>query len=137
MALDGFLFPKIPAEAATDSYRSGLTLLRPNGVTAPRVLLGSSDSPYGSLLFNLLVNRTARHAAEWITVQDRSLSCGDAAPLLEHFLLQQLKPYHILSSDEALSVKVEEQQSLQVTIDSTVTVAGFPVKFQFLFNYRD
>jgi hypothetical protein len=32
---------------------------------------------------------------------------------------------------------VASGQSLQVTVDSDVTVAGFPVKFQFSFNYRE
>ena len=135
-ALDAFGFPQIPGEVALDAHRNGLTVLRPGGVTAPRVLLGDESSPYGSLLFNLAVNRTARLAAEWIGGQDRMLFCEAAAPVLEEFLRIQLAPYDILSSSGAVSVAVVDQQSLQITVDSTGTVAGFPVKFQFSFSYR-
>jgi hypothetical protein len=134
---DVFAFPKIPSEVVFDAYRCGLTVIRPNGTTSPRVAFGSDDSPYGSLLFNLVVNRTARLAAKWIDGQDRSVPCATAAPVLEEFLRAELEPYHILSSSDAVTVAVVQQQSLQVTVDSSVTVAGFPVKFQFAFNFRE
>jgi hypothetical protein len=135
--LDSFAFPKLSREVATDTYQNGITLLRPNSITTPRVLFGDHETPYGSLLFNLLVNRTARLAADWISGQNKSVSLDAAAPALQHFLLTELSPYHILSSDEAVSVEVSGLGSLVVTINSTVTVAGFPVQFQFSFNYRE
>ncbi len=135
-ALDGFAFPKLSNESAADADQCAITLLRPNSTTTPHVLLDTNDTPYGSLLFNLLVNRTARLAAGWIGKQEKSLSCEMAAPAIEHFLQMELRPYSILSSDSSVSVTVKGQ-SLQVTIDSDVTVAGFPVKFQFSFNYRE
>ncbi len=137
MVLDTFAFPKLDSEVVFDANRCGITVLRPGTTTSPRVLLGDSATPYGSLLFNLLVNRTARLAAEWVGAQDRSVAAGNAAPMLEEFLRMELEPYHILSSSGAVSVAVTEQQSLQVTIDSSVTVAGFPVQFQFAFRYQE
>lgn len=135
--LDTFAFPKLDSEVVFDANRSGITVLRPGTTTSPRVLFGDAETPYGSLLFNVLVNRTARLAAEWVGAQDRSVAAENAAPVLEEFLRTELEPYHILSSSGAVSVAVTEQQSLQVTIDSSVTVAGFPVQFQFAFRYRE
>ncbi|MBN1576320.1 MAG: hypothetical protein JW913_07210 [Chitinispirillaceae bacterium] len=136
MALDDFAFPKLSSETVFDANQCGITLLRPNSTTTPRVLFGSTKTPYGSLLFNLLVNRTARLAAGWISGQDKNMTVEAAAPALARFLQTQLRPYHILSSNEAVAVTVAGG-SLQVTLDSDITVAGFPVKFQFSFNYRE
>ena len=134
--LNSFEFPK-SGGMAPDAYQAGITLLRPNSITTPRVLLEDSESPYGSLLFNMLVNRTARLAAQWVDGQNASVAVDDAASLLERFLRTELAPYHILSSDEAVSVNVSSEQSLVVTVDSTVTVAGFPVRFQFSLTSPD
>ncbi|MBN1307492.1 MAG: type VI secretion system contractile sheath small subunit [Chitinispirillaceae bacterium] len=135
-ALDGFAFPKLSSETVFDANRCGITLLRPNSTTAPRVLFGNTETPYGSLLFNLLVNRTARLAAGWIGGRDTTMTVEAAAPALTRFLQTQLRPYHILSSDESVAVSAAGE-SLQVTVDSDITVAGFPVKFQFSFNCRE
>ncbi|MBN1759799.1 MAG: hypothetical protein JW863_15840 [Chitinispirillaceae bacterium] len=135
--LDSFAFPRLSSEVVFDAHRCGITLLRPGSTTVPRVLLGDAETPYGSMLFNMVVNRTARLAAEWIGAQDRSVSAQQAAPALEEFLRTELEPYHILSTSGAVSVTTVEQQCLQVTIDSSETVAGFPVQFQFSFNYRE
>ena len=134
--LDTFVFPKLSSEVVFDAHRCGITVLRPGSTTVPRVLLGDADSPYSSLLFNLVVNRTARLAAQWIGLQDSSVAAEQASPALGEFLRLELEPYHILSSG-AVSVAVVDRQSLQVTIDSSETVAGFPVKFQFSFNFRE
>jgi hypothetical protein len=136
MALDGFAFPKLQQETVSDSYRHGITVLKPNGITSPRVLLGDADSPYGSLLFNLMVNRTARLAAMWIGEQDISFSCEQAAPALAAYLSRQLNPYNIIPSEDSISVTVENGQSLKVMLDSDVSVAGFPARFEFSFGYR-
>jgi predicted component of type VI protein secretion system len=136
MALDACTVPKLSRDGIADGFQVGLTLMQPGAITVPRVLLGAADSPYGNLLFNMLVNRTARLAAEWITAQDRSLPLEQAAPALEQFLRNNLESYHILSSEDAVAVTIEGAQSLEVTINSTVTVGGFPAQFQFSFNYR-
>lgn len=136
MALDTFAVPKLSHDGIADGYQVGITLMQPGATTVPRVLLGAAaDSPYGNLLFNMLVNRTARLAAEWITAGDRSLSLEHASAALQQFLRNNLESYHILSSEEAVTVTVEGA-SLQVTINSTVTVGGFPAQFQFSFNYQ-
>ena len=136
MVLDTFAVQKVSRDTIADGYKAGITIIQPGSTTVPRVLLNAADSPYGNLLFNMLVNRTARLAAEWITIQDASLTLHQAAPALERFLRGDLESYHILSSDEAIAVAIEGEQNLQVTINSTVTVGGFPAQFQFSFNYR-
>jgi hypothetical protein len=136
LALDNFAFPKISSETVFEANRAGLTLLRPGSTTTPRVCLADADSPYGHLLFNLAVNRTARLAASWMGAQPASMPCSEAAPALEQLLRTELEPYNILSSDEALSVDTDGT-NLQITVNSTSTVAGFAVKFQFSFNYRN
>ena len=135
--LESFAFPRLSGEVVFDAHRCGVTVLRPGSTTVPRVLFGDAETPYGSMLFNLVVNRTARLAAGWIGMQDRTVSARQAAPVLAEFLRTELEPYHILSAPGAVSVTTEEEQSLQVTIDSSETVAGFPVQFQFSFNYRE
>lgn len=136
MALDTFAVRKVSRETVTDGYKAGITIVQPGLTTVPRVLLNAADSPYGNLLFNMLVNRTARLAAEWITAQDSALGLDQAAPALERYIRSNLESFHILSSDEAVAVAAEGTQSLQVTINSTVAVGGFPAQFQFSFNYR-
>jgi hypothetical protein len=135
--LDGFTFPKLSHETVSDANRYGITVLKPNGITSPRVLFGDANSPYSSLLFNMMVNRTARLAATWISGQDKSLSCNQVAPLLAAYLVEQLAPYTILEAHNSISVTAEDEQDLKVAVDSAATVAAFPVRFEFTFGCRD
>jgi hypothetical protein len=133
--LDAFAFPKFPAETVFEAHRFGITLLRPGTTTTPRVLFGDETSCYGAFLFNLLVNRTMRRAALWISTQAGNHDAETAAPLLAEYLRAELNAYHILSTDGALRVLVTGT-ALEVTINSETTVAGFPAAFQFSFTLR-
>ncbi len=132
-ALDGLLFPHLTEDTISDASEFGITLMSGNGCAFPRVLIEDRKSPFGSLLFNLAVNRAARITAEWIGKRPKE-KCDEAAPALERFLRTELEPYHILSSAAAVAVTASGQQSLSISIDSTSTIAGFPVRFDFSFN---
>jgi len=136
MALDTFAFPKLTKETVFDAYRCGVTVLRPGSVTVPRVLLGDADSPYGSMLFNVCVNRTARLSADWIGAQDKHMSAAQAAPALEKYLAAELEPYGILTSGDEVQVSTDGQ-NLSITVNSSVAIAGFRAAFDFSFNFRE
>lgn len=91
----------------------------------------SERSPYRSAGFNILVNKTARLAATRVSA--REITGENAASVLHDFLVTNLKPYHILSSDTALSVDVSNNVAT-IELNSDCTVDGFGIGFQFSIN---
>jgi ribosomal protein L36 len=92
----------------------------------------SEESPYRSAGFNILVNRTARLAAAWVSAS-KTIGDNDEATALHDFLVAQLKPFHILSSDTALSVDISNNLAT-IEFNSDCTIDGFGIDFQFSIN---
>lgn len=93
------------------------------------VLNISERSPYRSAGFNMLVNRTARLTAMWVASGAGS-NDQDAAVQLKDFLVTNLKPYHILSTDNALSVEITNRVAT-IDFDSTYSIDDYAIYFQF------
>jgi predicted component of type VI protein secretion system len=91
----------------------------------------SGDSPYRSAGFNILVNKTARLAAARVSAA--GITSEDAASVLYDYLFTILKPYHILSSDAALSVDISNNVAT-IELNSECTIDGFAILFQFSIN---
>jgi hypothetical protein len=128
--------PEIDEHIAREVENFGFSVLRSHlrGISCdPKVVLEiDSSAAFSSLGFNLIVNRTARLAAEWISEHGKSAGL-DVCSKLQQFLILELGPYHILSSNEAVRVQ-EIQQYVQVEIDSKTVVSGHPVRFEFSLN---
>lgn len=129
---DEYLFERLDAHTLCDAAESGITLLQPAAKVDPRVLFDQEGGPWTSLTFNLMVNRTAKAAAEWVSGNVRT-KVADAEAVCEElrsFLVAELETYHILSSAGSVRVTVAEGDFL-VTVDSDVAVGGSRAKFQF------
>jgi hypothetical protein len=96
------------------------------------VLNISERSPYRSAGFNMLVNRTARLTAMWVA-SGAGTDNQDAAIQLKDFLVINLKPYHILSTDNALSVEIANKVAT-IDFDSTYSIDDYAIYFQFTIN---
>ena len=131
---DQVSFCDISEHIASEAANFGLSViktLQQNIVSSPRVLLETEDQEQmGSFGFNFAVNRTARLAAEWLFKNTKELESGQLSDALQRFLISQLGPYHILSSDDALSISTEDN-CIQVAVDSKTIISGHPVRFQF------
>jgi len=122
-------------DISEDAGKCGIALLRmKNGIlfTGPvntMLDISETDESYGLFGFNLLVNRTVRLTAEWLSSDgkqnDRTVN------ELQQFLIRQLEPYRILSSDNELSIEQSETGAVTVTIHSDQTLSGCAVRFQF------
>jgi predicted component of type VI protein secretion system len=96
------------------------------------VLNISERSPYRSAGFNMLVNRTARLTAMWVS-SGSGTDNQDAAIQLKDFLVTNLKPYHILSTDNALSVEIANKVAT-IDFDSEYSIDDYAIYFQFSIN---
>jgi predicted component of type VI protein secretion system len=96
------------------------------------VLNISERSPYRSAGFNMLVNRTARLTAMWVS-SGSGTDNQDAALQLKDFLVTNLKPYHILSTDKALSVEIANKVAT-IDFDSEYSIDDYAIYFQFSIN---
>ncbi len=96
------------------------------------VLNISERSPYRSAGFNMLVNRTARLTAMWVA-SGTGTDEQDAAIQLRDFLVTNLKPYHILSTDKALSVEIANKVAT-IDFDSEYSIDDYAIYFQFSIN---
>lgn len=96
------------------------------------VLNISERSPYRSAGFNMLVNRTARLTAMWVS-SGSGADNQDAAIQLKDFLVTNLKPYHILSSDNALTVEITNKVAT-IDFDSEYSIDDYAIYFQFTIN---
>jgi hypothetical protein len=98
--------------------------------TSPVVILDTGEeSPYRSAGFNLIVNRTVRLTAEWLSHNSTSDS-DNRLNALRDFLVSQLRPYTILSDDSSLTIDAEDQ-SATINVDSHYSVDNYPIRFQF------
>ncbi|HEX2959189.1 MAG TPA: hypothetical protein VHO70_20310 [Chitinispirillaceae bacterium] len=94
------------------------------------VLNISERSPYRSAGFNMLVNRTARLTAMWVSSGTRAEDQQEAAIQLKDFLTVNLKPYHILSNDNALSVEIANNVAT-IDFNSDYSIDDYAIYFQF------
>ena len=134
-SLSGFaLSEAVPYDRATEISVYGFSLSQnpPQGHSVPPVVVLEigEDSPYQSAGFNLLVNRTARLVVEWFSTNGANMTPDQKMNELHHFLISQLKPYHILSNDSLIKIKITRGV---VTIDfnSDITIDNRSVHFQF------
>ncbi|MCX7726741.1 MAG: hypothetical protein N2053_07815, partial [Chitinispirillaceae bacterium] len=130
---DGLIFPKVSKDTIFDAYLHGINLLAPDVPLTPRVINENAESPYGNLFFNLIVNRTARLAANWISREGINNSACSSVLDLEEYLKKELIPDGILSNTDALMVETTED-GVVVTVDSETKISNFNIKFQFSFG---
>lgn len=129
--------PDITEPVVKDAQKNGITIIALNTTDSnPNVLFRYEENEaYESLFYNLAVNRIAKLAVNWISKNSKKYPYDGAVTELKQFLYTQIKPYSILSSQEAVSVQ-KENESILVTIDSESTVSGFPFKFKFTVDFR-
>lgn len=134
---DSVSLPDITEPVVKDAQKNGITIIALNTTDSnPNVLFRYEENEaYESLFYNLAINRTAKLAVNWISKNSKKYPFDEAITELKQFLYAQLKPYSILSSQEAVSVQ-KENESILVTIDSESTISGFPFKFKFTVDFR-
>jgi predicted component of type VI protein secretion system len=132
--------PKISRAISEEAALEGITLFHqlPGAVSFDRAVTvidsQNAGAAYSSLGFNILVNRVARLAVMRLSVSTASKTKEDAAKDLCVFLQKELTPYHVLGSPEQVSVAVGSGGEIELTINSDVSVSGFPAQFSFSLN---
>jgi hypothetical protein len=132
--------PKISRAVSEEAALEGLTLFHqsPASIQFDKAVtvidFQNAGAAYSSLGFNILVNRVARLAVMRLSVSGNEKTKEEAAKDLCSFLQNELTPYHVLSMPEQVSVAVGTSGEIELTVNSDVSVSGFPAKFSFSLN---
>jgi hypothetical protein len=131
---------KISRGISEEAALAGLTLLdtSPISLVFDRAVSAidseKAGAAYSSLGFNILVNRVARLAVMRLSMSASQASKENAAKDLCLFLQKELTPYHVLSSPDQVSASVGQSGEIELTVNSEVSVSGFPAQFSFSLN---
>ena len=126
----------VPLHIVKDASGMGLTMFgSPAQACRNRPLVTLIDEQaahpaFTTFGYNLAANRSAKLAAMKIAMA-RDRGTGPSLDDLKTFLVEQLSPYNILSAANDVSVVEQEGNGVMVTIDSALTVSGFPLHLQF------
>jgi hypothetical protein len=103
------------------------TIDRAKTVIDPEV----AGTAYASFAFNLLVNRVARLIGRRIIQNASSVSQEKIIGDLEAFLCEELIACRICTAPDQVSVKSEKEGTLDISLNSDITVGGNPARFSF------
>jgi hypothetical protein len=125
----------VAAPVTAEAAAMGLTLFdRPPGQAAldkVMTVIGGeqAERQYASMLFNLVVNRAVRLAGFMLTTTQKGPS--EAASVIQRTLRAELSAYGAISSDAQVTATPGDDGKITVTVDSDMTVSGYPVRFSF------
>jgi hypothetical protein len=120
-----------------DAAAWGLTLFGSGmsaGVSIPVMTLldeQAANPAYSCFGYNLAVNRIMKIVVRKVTAVRENSSAEELTEVVKSYLTKQLSSYDLLSSAEAVSVEVGDQNVLKITVDSARTVCGYPLYIQF------
>jgi hypothetical protein len=127
----------IPAPIAKEAAEWGITLFgsgKSAGASIPVVTLvdeQAANPAYSRFGYNIAVNRIMKLVVQKVTAVRKNGSAEELTEEVKAYLNKQLAPYDLLSSAEAISVEVDGQNLLKITVDSEKTVCGYPLYTQF------
>ncbi len=135
--IDDQLVFQIPPHRIREIANAGFTIVRiRNGriIIAPSVMLNASGNErYASIGFNMLLNRTIRHAEHFIAVDGIGMTPETLALSLEQHLKKQLEPYGVISPLNALAVTLNGNE-LSIALNSQSVIDGNSIQFDFSFD---
>jgi hypothetical protein len=102
-------------------------LSRASTVIEPEV----AAAAYTSLAFNLLVNRVARLAGRRIMQNTSSVDKITVARDIEGFLCKELIICRVCTAPDQVSIKVDDEGKLDISLNSDVLIGGYPARFSF------
>jgi hypothetical protein len=128
--------PAVASEAAA----FGLTLFPPalSGASIDKAVTvvgrDQAAESYSSFLFNLTVNRVVRLAGvRLLSVSGVTTDRVAVAAELQAFLQTELLGYGVSDADGRVTARAAEDGTINIDVNSDVTVSGFPVRFTFSF----
>jgi len=126
---------EIPLHIVNEAAAWGLTLFgsgSPQSASIPVATLvdGEAAGPaYSCFGYNCIVNRIAKLVVQKATAVRESGTGEDLTGVVKTYLVKVLAAYEVLSSEAAVSVEADGQNSFRVTVDSEKTVCGHPLNF--------
>jgi hypothetical protein len=120
-----------------DAAAWGLTLFgsgRSAGESIPVMTLldkPAANPAYSRFGYNIAVNRIMKLVVRKVTAVRENSSAEELTEVVKSYITKQLASYDLLSSAEAVSVEVGDQNVLKITVDSARTVCGYPLYAQF------
>jgi hypothetical protein len=125
----------ITLESASEAAESGLIVLSGSSASGPRLPLTSfadrdvSGEAAGHFGYNLLLNRAERLCRQRLDDNRDGALGADRVADLRQFLLGQLSPYRVLSSERGVRVSDSGNGELTVDVDIDRTLGDFPMRF--------